>query len=92
MAEEQPSGGRIHAVAGPGAIQVDIDLDTLGEADVADALTDLLTDYSAECKEWTLFAGEHWRAGRFERAEEVLLSGIKCEYGVLYCCCIVLTA
>ncbi|EKD03885.1 Pol II transcription elongation factor [Trichosporon asahii var. asahii CBS 8904] len=77
MAEEQPSGGRIHTVAGPGATEVDIDLDTLGEAEVADALTDLLTDYSAECKEWTLFAGEHWRAGRFERAEQVLLSGIK---------------
>ena len=79
MAEEQPTGTRIHTVAGPGATEVDIDLDTLGEAEVADALTDLLTDYSAECKEWTLFAGEHWRAGRFERAEQVLLGGVKCE-------------
>lgn len=79
MAEETAPAGRIHTVAGPGATEVDIDLDTLGEAEVADALTDLLTDYSAECKEWTLFAGEHWRSGRFERAEQVLLGGIKCE-------------
>lgn len=81
MAEEQEQepSGRMVTVAGPGGVQVDIDLDQLAEAEVADALPDLLTDYSAECKDWTMFAGEHWRSGRFSRAEELLLSGVKCK-------------
>lgn len=68
-------------------IQTDLDLDSLGDAEVADAIPYLLTDYSAECKDWTLIAGEHWRQKRFDRAEELLTKGIQCERqrGLLAC-------
>lgn len=60
-------------------IQTDLDLDSLGDAEVADAIPYLLTDYSAECKDWTLIAGEHWRQKRFDRAEELLNKGLQCK-------------
>lgn len=41
----------------------------------------MLADYSAECKDWTLVAGEHWKQGRFQRAQELLGKGIQCEGG-----------
>jgi RNA polymerase-associated protein CTR9 len=61
-------------------IQTDIDLDTLHDPETADAIPFLLADYAAECKDWTLLAGEHWRQGRFDMAEELLKSAVTCEW------------
>lgn len=69
---------RTIVIVGQGGIQTDLELDTLAEADIADAIPDLLVDYSAECKDWTIIAREHWRCERWARAEDLLLKGIKC--------------
>jgi RNA polymerase-associated protein CTR9 len=73
MADES----RTIVIVGQGGIQTDLELDTLADPEVADAIPDLLADYSAECKDWTLIAGEHWRLDRRARAEELLQRGIK---------------
>ena len=59
-------------------IQTDLDLDDLADEDIAGAIPDLLTDYSAECRDWTLVAGEHWKQGRWTRVEELLIKGLEC--------------
>lgn len=77
MAEEPSS--RTIVIVGQGGIQTDLDLDTLNDPEVAEVLPDLLADYSAECKDWTLIAREHWRCGRWNRAQDLLDKGVSCE-------------
>ncbi|RSH95616.1 hypothetical protein EHS25_000708 [Saitozyma podzolica] len=76
MAEELPQS-RVVVIVGQGGIQTDLDLDSLGDAEIADAIPYMLADYSAECKDWTLVAWEHWKQGRFQRAQELLGKGIQ---------------
>ena len=59
-------------------VQTDLDLDSLADNEIADAIPHLLTDYSAECKDWTVVAGEHWKKGRWDRVDELLNAGFKC--------------
>lgn len=66
----------------PRGVQTDLDLDSLAEDEIADAIPDLLSDYSAECRDWTVVAGEHWKQARWTRAEDVLQSGIRCKFQV----------
>jgi hypothetical protein len=54
-------------------------LDTLADDEIADAIPHLLVDYSAECKDWTTIAGEHWKKGRFDRVNEILTAGVRCK-------------
>lgn len=61
-------------------IQTDLDLNSIGEDEVADVLPDLLTDYAAELKDWTKLASEHWKQGRMKRAEDLLSRGITCRF------------
>lgn len=61
-------------------MQTDLDLDSLADSEIADAIPHLLADYSAECKDWTVVAGEHWKKGRWARVNEVLDAGFKCEF------------
>ncbi|KAL7422109.1 protein required for normal CLN1 and CLN2 G1 cyclin expression [Cryptotrichosporon argae] len=68
---------RTISIVGQGGIQTDFDLDTLADPEVADVIPDMLVDYSAECKDWTMIAGEHWRCGRIQRAEELLARGLQ---------------
>ncbi|RXK39956.1 RNA polymerase-associated protein CTR9 [Tremella mesenterica] len=74
--EEAQPAARVVVIVGQGGIQTDLDLDTLGDDEVADVIPDLLADYSAECRDWTLIAGEHWRRSRWSRAEDLLQKGI----------------
>lgn len=78
MAEDTSS--RTIVIVGQGGIQTDLDLDTLNDPEVAEVLPDLLADYSAECKDWTLIALEHWRSGRWSRAQDLLNKGSSCEW------------
>jgi hypothetical protein len=74
------SFARIRSRANPSrGVQTEIDLDTLGDEDIAEVIPELLADYSAECKDWTLFAGEHWKCKRWDRAEELLVKAIQRE-------------
>jgi hypothetical protein len=61
------------------AVVTDLDLNDLSNPDVAEAVPDLLTDAGAACKDWTLIAGEHWKMGRWDRAEELLVAALKRE-------------
>lgn len=81
MADVPEPSSRTIVIVGEGGIQTDLDLDSLADAEVAEVVPDLLSDYQAECKDWTLIAREHWRAGRWARAEDLLNKGIKCMYG-----------
>lgn len=60
-------------------IQTDLDLNDLADNDISNAIPDLLSDYSAECRDWTLIAREHWIQGRWTRVEELLTRGLQCE-------------
>ncbi|ORX39629.1 hypothetical protein BD324DRAFT_614410 [Kockovaella imperatae] len=74
--EGAPSSGRMWTIVGQGGLQIDLDLDTIGNEDVVDVLPDLLTDYAAELKDWTKMASEHWRQGRIRKAQDLLERGI----------------
>lgn len=58
-------------------VQTDIDLDDLANPDVAEAIPEMLAEYAADCKDWTLIAGEHWKMSRWDLAEEMLVSAIR---------------
>jgi hypothetical protein len=75
---DTPGPSRIVVIVGEAGVQTDLDLDTLGQEDMADAMPYLLADYKAKSKDWTLLAGEHWRQGRYDRAEELMVKGISC--------------
>lgn len=60
-------------------VQTDLDLDTIGDAETADVIPELLADYAADCNDWTALASEHWRQGRLDRAEELIRKGIECQ-------------
>lgn len=60
-------------------VQTDLDLDSLADDEIADAIPHLLVDYSAECKDWTTIAGEHWKKGRWDRVDEILNAGVRCK-------------
>lgn len=83
------AAARILVLVGDGGVQTDLDLTTLDDSEVADVLPDMLVDYSAECKDWTFLAREHWQCGRVARVEELLQRGIErmlttCQQGRLY--------
>jgi len=59
-------------------VQTDLDLDSLADDEIADAIPHLLVDYAAECKDWTTVAGEHWKKGRWGRVDEILNAGVRC--------------
>jgi hypothetical protein len=59
-------------------VQTDLDLDSLADTEIADAIPHLLADYSAECKDWTVVAAEHWKKGRWDRVDELLNAGFRC--------------
>jgi RNA polymerase-associated protein CTR9 len=71
-----PSPSPFHADIFRG-IQTDIDLDDLSKPEVAEVIPELLTEYSAECRDWTTIAGEHWKMSRWEYAQELLETAIK---------------
>ncbi|ORY32073.1 putative Pol II transcription elongation factor [Naematelia encephala] len=77
MADQFSAGGRTVVIVGQGGVQTDIDLDTLGDEEIANVIPELLADYAAEVRDWTLLAGEHWRQGRMERVQDLLLRGIQ---------------
>ncbi|WVW83420.1 hypothetical protein I302_105440 [Kwoniella bestiolae CBS 10118] len=76
MAEGESQTERTIVIYGQGGIQTDLDLNSLAEDEIAAVIPDLLVDYSAECRDWTLIASEHWRQQRWARAEELLKRGI----------------
>jgi RNA polymerase-associated protein CTR9 len=66
-------------------VQTDLDLDSLADDEIADAIPHLLVDYAAECKDWTTVAGEHWKKGRWGRVDEILNAGVRCKLPVRGC-------
>ncbi|WWC69705.1 uncharacterized protein I206_103648 [Kwoniella pini CBS 10737] len=76
MAELDTPVERTIVIYGQGGIQTDLDLNSLAEDEIAAVIPDMLADYSAECRDWTLIASEHWKQGRWVRAEELLRRGI----------------
>ncbi|GMK55590.1 hypothetical protein CspeluHIS016_0206460 [Cutaneotrichosporon spelunceum] len=77
MAAQQPSEGSITIVGTVGSYQTEINFKDLGDDESAEVIPDLLADYQAECKDWTAVAREHWRCGRWKRAEDLIRRGIK---------------
>ncbi|BEI92846.1 uncharacterized protein CcaverHIS019_0504740 [Cutaneotrichosporon cavernicola] len=77
MAAQQPSEGSITIVGTVGTYQTEINFKDLGDDESAEVIPDLLADYQAECKDWTAVAREHWRCGRWNRAEDLIRRGIK---------------
>ncbi|KAK6902689.1 hypothetical protein I203_107948 [Kwoniella mangroviensis CBS 8507] len=76
MAEGEMQTDRTIVIYGQGGIQTDLDLNSLAEDEIAAVIPDMLVDYSAECRDWTLIASEHWKQGRWARTEELLKRGI----------------
>lgn len=60
-------------------VETEIAFDQIGDVETAEVLPTLLREYGADCNDWTTLAGEHWRQGRMDRAEELIREGIKCE-------------
>ncbi|WVR04975.1 hypothetical protein IAU60_001987 [Kwoniella sp. DSM 27419] len=76
MAEVAAQPDRTIVIYGQGGIQTDLDLNSLAEDEIAAVIPDMLADYSAECRDWTLIASEHWKQNRWTRADEILSKGI----------------
>ncbi|WVF72375.1 hypothetical protein IAT40_007190 [Kwoniella sp. CBS 6097] len=76
MAETESQPERTIVIYGQGGIQTDLDLNSLAEDEIAAVIPDMLADYSAECRDWTLIASEHWKQSRWTRADEILSRGI----------------
>ncbi|WVQ78211.1 hypothetical protein IAT38_000294 [Cryptococcus sp. DSM 104549] len=76
MADTEPQPERVVSIVGQGGIQTDLDLDSLADDETASVIPDMLAEYAAECRDWTLIASEHWRQGRYARAEEILVRGV----------------
>ncbi|WWC61402.1 uncharacterized protein I303_103985 [Kwoniella dejecticola CBS 10117] len=76
MAELDTPVERTIVIYGQGGIQTDLDLNSLAEDEIATVIPDMLADYSAECRDWTLIASEHWKQSRWSRAEELLRRGV----------------
>ncbi|WWC85242.1 uncharacterized protein L201_000104 [Kwoniella dendrophila CBS 6074] len=76
MAELDIPVERTIVIYGQGGIQTDLDLNSLAEDEIAAVIPDMLADYSAECRDWTLIASEHWKQERWARTEELLRRGI----------------
>lgn len=60
-------------------MQTEINLNELDNPEIADVIPDLLSDYAVECKDWTLFAAEHWKQGRWDRVQDMLQKAINCQ-------------
>ncbi|TXT09174.1 hypothetical protein VHUM_02648 [Vanrija humicola] len=56
--------------------QLDVPLDLLGDPEYED-IAQALKGFNAECPTWTKIAREHWRAGRLNKTEELLVEGIE---------------
>ncbi|WRT66885.1 uncharacterized protein IL334_003848 [Kwoniella shivajii] len=76
MADAGVQVERTIVIYGQGGIQTDLDLNSLAEDEIAAVIPDMLADYSAECRDWTLIASEHWKQERWSRTEELLRRGI----------------
>ncbi|KAK8870014.1 hypothetical protein IAR55_000584 [Kwoniella newhampshirensis] len=76
MTEPEPQPERTVVIVGQGGIQTDLDLNSLEDDEIAAVIPDMLADYSAECRDWTLIASEHWKQSRWSRADELLHRGI----------------
>ncbi|KAL1407408.1 protein required for normal CLN1 and CLN2 G1 cyclin expression [Vanrija albida] len=73
MADAEPAG-RVITLVHDGE-QLDVPLDLLGDTEYED-IAQALKGFNAECPTWTQIAREHWRAGRLNKTEELLVDGI----------------